>query len=189
MKRILALALICAVLFSNTAFAQTKATEVTGNTQSSIINVNIPTSATFTINPNGKTPETRFIAPDLKIQNNSTMPVTISLSKLDNKTGSSNMFTEVGAADKVWAELGVTNSAKFIYLALAAKNNAEAGYMTGKTWGAEKSAVAVKAGTIECASIVPNGEITLNFKCEHGRAFESAIQTTYDLTFIVSVMQ
>ena len=185
MKKFLLLTLIMVTLMSTSIFAQSGVTEVTGTIQASILDVDIPTVASFTINPNGPT----FTSPDMIITNNSTFPVTLSLSSFDNQVDSENQFTEVGIADKDWDNLGISESSKYIYLAIGAKDSYEDGYIINREWLNDVSAVEVQAAQVECGSVAPMSDITLNFKGEYGKAFQQTITTTYDLMFLVSIME
>ncbi len=185
MKKIILITIILAMLFSITANAQTNVTELTGTIQASILDVDIPTLASFTINPNGPT----FSSPDLIISNNSTMPVTLSISGFDNKAGSDNQFIEVGREDKDWDNLGISQSSKYIHIAIGAKNPNEMGYIINREWQNDVSAHDVQAGTIECGSMAPFRNVTLKFTGEYGKAFQQTFTTTYDLMFLVSIME
>lgn len=184
MKKFLVVTLILATILSTNVFAGESITEVTGTIQASIIDVDIPTTASFTINPNGPT----FTSPDLVVSNNSTMPVTLSLSGFDNKENSDNQFVEVGPNDKDWDNLGIHESRHYIYLAVAAKDPSEVGYIINREWVGDKSAEDIQGNIIECTSIAPLSDISLNFKSNFGRAFDDTFTTTYDLLFVVSMM-
>lgn len=184
MKKILAILMVLTTMLSTNVFADETKMELTGTIQASIIDVDIPTVASFTINPNGPT----FTSPDLVITNNSTMPVTLSLSGFDNKAATDNQFTEVGQYDKDWQDLGIHASKNYIYLAVDAKNPAEVGYVDGEEWIGAKSAHQVQGGAMECASIAPFSNVTLNFESEFGRSFQAPLTTTYELLFIVALM-
>ncbi len=185
MKKLILVTFIIATLMSTSVFAQTSLTEVTGSIEASILDVDIPTVASFTINPN----EPDFVSPDLIITNNSTMPVTLSLTGFDNKVDSENQFTEVGANEKDWDNLGINESKHYIYLAIGAKDSYEEGYIINKEWLNDVSALTVQSSTIECASIAPGRNVTLNFRANYGRAYEEAFTTTYDLIFLISIME
>jgi len=185
MKKIILMTLVLAMIFNVTANAQTNVTELTGTIQASILDVDIPTVASFTINPNGPT----FSTPDLIVSNHSTMPITLSIAGFDNKDGSDNQFTEVGENEKDWDNLGISESSKYLYLAIVAKDSHEMGYIINREWLNDVSAKEVQAGPVECGSIAPLRNVTLNFKSEFGKAFQESFTTTYNLMFVVSIME
>jgi hypothetical protein len=184
LKRILIVLLVVTTLFSNSVFAQTGKTEVTGNIQPAIINVDIPSQASFIIDPNGPT----FIAPELFICNNSTMPISVSMTSFDNKVDTPNQFEEVEKNEKDWWNLGTNGSKRFIYLGIGADDLYQEGYVEDKSWNEVISATQVQTETVECASIRPSHTVSLQMECNYGRAISGAFTTTYELVFIVSVM-
>lgn len=184
MKKILSIVIITALLISNAVFAQENTTEVTGSIQVSIIDVDIPTYASFMIDPNGPT----FIAPELYIENSSNMPVTVSLVAFDNKADTANQFIETYKFDKTWHDLGANESKRFIYLGIGAEDIYQEGYVEGTIHEDVIPAIQVQNYPIEFASIRPGHTVTLNMECNYGRAISGAFSTTYELVFIVSVM-
>lgn len=184
MKKIISLLVVTVLLFSNSVFAQENTTEVTGNIQASIIDVDIPTFASFMIDPNGPT----FIAPELYITNDSTMPVSVSLVAFDNKADTPNQFIETNRNDKDWYNLGVNESKRFIYLGIGAEDIYQEGYVEGSVWEDMVPAVFVQQYDVDFASIRPGYTVTLEMECNYGHAIAGAFSTTYELIFIVSVM-
>jgi hypothetical protein len=184
LKKILSIAIVAMLLFSNSVFALENTTEVTANIQVSIIDVDIPTFASFMIDPNGPT----FIAPELYIENSSTMPVTVSLVAFDNKADTPNQFIETYKYDKAWRDLGANESKRFIYLGIGAEDIYQEGYVEGSVHEDVIPAIQVQNYAIEFASIRPGHTITLDMECNYGHAISGAFSTTYELVFIVSVM-
>lgn len=184
MKKILSIIIAVILLFSNSVLAQENTTEVTGNIQASIIDVDIPTAASFMINPNGPT----FISPELYITNDSTMPVTIDLVSFDNKEETPNQFIETYKYDKDWRNLGARESKRFIYLGIGAENIYQEGYVEGTIWEEVIPAIQVQNDDVEFASIKPEHTVSLKMECDFGHAMSGSFSTIYELVFIVSVM-
>lgn len=184
MKKIIILGIITGLLFGNNTFAQDNVTEVTGNIQVSIIDVDIPTSASFMIDPNGPT----FIAPKLYITNDSTMPVSVSLTAFDNKAETVNQFIETYKNDKDWYNLGANESKRFIYLGIGAEDLHQEGYVEDSVREGMIPAILVQERDVDFASIKPGNTVTLEMEGNYGRAIDGAFSTTYELIFIISVM-
>jgi len=184
LKKIISLVIVLALLFSNSIFAQENTSEVTGTIQISIIDVDIPTTASFIIDPN----RVNFVAPELYITNNSTMPISVLISEFDNKVGTDNQFIEVGKHDKVWRNLDTTESMSYIYLGIGPEDIYQEGYVDGRVEDYMFSAHEVQESSAWLASIRPGYTVTLNMESNFGRAMPGSFTTTYDLVFIVSVM-
>lgn len=185
MKKILSVVIISVLLFSNSVFAQENTSEVTGTIQVSIIDVDIPTTASFIIDPN----RVNFVAPELYITNNSTMPISVSISEFDNKVGTDNQFTEVAKYDKVWRNLDTTESRTYIYLGIGPEDIYQEGYVEGRVEDYMFSANDIQESSAWIASIRPGYTVTLDMESSFGRAMTGAFTTTYELVFIVSVME
>lgn len=185
MKKILSLVIVIALLFSNSVFAQENTTEVTGNIQASIIDVDIPTTASFMIDPNGPS----FFAPEVYISNDSTMPVSVTLVAFDNKVDTLNQFIEVGQYDKAWGDLGQNESKRFIYLAIGPHSIHHEGFVEGTVYDGMISAHQVQQMPVSFASIRPGYSVGLDMECNFGRAMSGTFTTRYDLVFIVSLME
>lgn len=184
MKKILSIIIVTALLFSNSVFAQENTAEITGTIQVSVIDVDIPTTASFLIDPNNVS----FIAPELYIINHSTMPISVSIVELDNKADTANQFIEVGKNDKVWSHLDTTESRSFIYLGIGAKNINQEGYVSGSVSERMYSAHEIQSSVVDFAAIRPGYTVALDMESNFGRAMAGAFITTYELIFIVSVM-
>lgn len=165
-------------------FAQENTAEVTGTIQVSIIDVDIPTTASFVIDPNSVS----FTAPELYITNNSTMPISVSILEFDNKVDTINQFIEVDENDKAWSLLDTTESMSYIYLGIGAEDIYQEGYVGGTVDDIKYSAHEIQTLPVEFASIKPGFTVTLDMESKFGRAMSGAFTTTYELVFIVSLM-
>jgi hypothetical protein len=184
LKKILSVVIISVLLFSNSVFAQENTSEITGTIQVSIIDVDIPTTASFIIDPN----RVNFVAPELYITNNSTMPISVSISEFDNKVGTDNQFTEVAKYDKVWRNLDTTESRTYIYLGIGPEDIYQEGYVEGRVEDYMFSANDIQGSSAWIAAIRPGYTVTLDMESSFGRAMSGAFTTTYELVFIVEVM-
>lgn len=187
MKMILVMTMLFSLTMSN-VFAATNQVTVTGNIQTTVIDVDIPTYASFVIDPNF--PEGipgRYMMPSLHVVNNTTAPVTLTLTKFDNKAGTSNQFTEVGYAEKDWSKLGATDSAKYIFLAITAPIN-QAGFLNHTSLLSSATAVEAQSSARPLCNIRAQSSIDLGMNCKSGSAFTSPITSVYELTFIASLM-
>ena len=192
MKRIMTLITLVAIMINMMALsvsANTLQVEVTGDILSTIIDVDIPSTASFTIDPNVPEGQAgRYIMPTLSIRNNTTAPVTVTMTGFDNKAGSTNQFTEVARGDKAWDNLGAADSLAYIYLGLIATDN-QADFLNHTSLLSAASADLVQAAERELCNIKAGGTITLDMECQSGSAFPNAITSVYEMTFVVSLYE
>ncbi len=190
MKKFISVITLIAILINVMALsvsASTNEVVLTGDILSTVIDVDIPTSASFTINPNVAEGEAdRYIMPTLSIINNTAAPVTVTLTGFDNKEGSDNQFIEVARADKEWERLGASNSQKYLYLGLTAASNQES-FLNHTDLLSEASADLAQLESKELCHIKAGGTVVLDLECQSGSAFPSLMTSVYDLTFVVSL--
>lgn len=169
--------------------ASTANVEVTGEILATVIDVDIPTTASFIINPN--LPESnpgRYTMPTLPIINNTTAPVTLTMTGFDNKVGSENQFTEVAQNAKDWERLGASESKNYIYLAITAAND-QAAFLNHTMLLSQASADQVQVEDKELCHIKAGGNVALDLECQSGSAFPNQLTSVYELTFVVSLYQ
>lgn len=192
MKRIVSLLLVISVLLSFgtvAAHADTAEVELTGQILTTVIDVDIPTTASFTINPNiPEGTEGRYIMPILEVFNATTAPVTVSIIGFDNKAGTPNQFTEVNRGDKNWAELGANESNSFIYLGISGASD-QYGFLNHIDMLNEPSAYDVQQEPQVLCHIQPDHTINLNLECQSGSAFPTSITSVYELVFVASLYE
>ena len=132
LKKILASLLVSAFIGSisvTPVLAETTGnTTITGNFQATIIDVTI-TNGSYSVNPNGATPAERFTGTGISITNNSTAPITSSITSFAKAADSPYMgFNDVlpdTYTDAQWEKLGKNETATNLALAVAAKEPAE----------------------------------------------------------------
>jgi len=177
---------ITTFLFTSSVYADTSNTTVTGTIQPTIITFTISLSVSFTINPNGATPATRFIAPNIAVQNGCNAPIKVEVSNFVSAGGSPHVFTDVLPAEFTnWDNLGRTDSEGKIALALKATTPAE--------WKNLVSATNVYAKTIQLGTPILIGEVDpattahLTLDASHGLTFGSTLTSTYLVTWLISL--
>lgn len=192
MKRILSLLLVMSLLFSFgtvAAYAETSEVELTGQILTTIIDVDIPTTASFTINPNiPEGTEGRYIMPSLRVFNATTAPITLSIIDFDNKAGTENQFTEVERSDKNWAEMGSNESNSFIYLGITGSSD-QFGFLNHLDLLSEPSAYEVQQEEQVLCHIQPDSHVSLELECQSGSAFPETITSVYELVFVASLYE
>ncbi|VDN47318.1 exported protein of unknown function [Petrocella atlantisensis] len=192
MKRILSVMTLMVIILNMMALsvsANTNKVELTGEIMSTVIDVDIPTTASFIINPN--IPEGnpgRYVMPSLNITNNTTAPVTVTMTGFDNKVGTANQFTEVARDAKVWDRLGAIGSASFIYLGMIAEDNQTA-FLNHTTLLSEVTANQVQLENKELCHIKSGRTVTLDLECQSGSAFQSEVTSVYEIIFLVSLYE
>lgn len=192
MKKIIAIILFSASLFNMMALsslASTKEVVVTGDILATIIDVDIPSAASFNIDPN--LPEgdpNRYVMPTLNIRNNTTAPVTVKMTRFDNKVGTPNQFIEVARDSQQWDRLGATDSTKYIYLGLIA-DEGQAAFLNHTSLLSQISAALIQAESKELCHIKSGGTVSLELECQSGSAFRNTITSVYELTFVVSLYE
>jgi len=192
MKKILSIITIIVIMLNMmglSVFANTVEVELTGEIMSTVIDVDIPTAASFNINPN--LPEGnpgRYIMPSLNITNNTTAPITVTMTDFDNKEGTANQFTEVARSSKVWDRLGTTESSTYIYLGFIAAENQTA-FLNHSALLSEATADQVQQENKELCNIKAGGTIKLDLECQSGSAFPNQVTSVYKMIFVVSLYQ
>ena len=103
-------------------------TTITGNFQATIIDVTI-TNGSYSVNPNGATPAERFTGTGISITNNSTAPITSSITSFSKAADSPYMgFNDVlpdTYTDVQWQKMDKAGSESNLALAIVAKEPAE----------------------------------------------------------------
>ncbi|GEM_PF-1917437 len=192
MKRIMSLMLVVTMVFAlmvTSAYAETAEVELTGEILTTVIDVDIPTTASFTINPNiPEGTEGRYVMPILEVFNATTAPITLSIVGFDNKAGSANQFTEVAREDRNWAELGANESMSYIYLGITGESD-QWGFLNHVDLLSTPSAAEVQLAERELCHIKSDTSVSLRLECQSGSAFPSAITSIYELVFIASLYE
>lgn len=192
MKRILSLLLVMSLLFSfgtMAVHADTAEVELTGDILTTVIDVDIPTTASFTINPNiPEGTEGRYVMPTLEVFNATTAPITLSIIGFDNKAGSYNQFTEVERDEFQWSELGVSDSLSYIYLGITGDND-QSGFLNHVEILSTPSAVDVQTAEQTICHIKSDLSVSLELECQSGSSFPSSVTSVYELVFVASLYE
>jgi hypothetical protein len=192
MKRIMSLLLVISLIFSLTAIsvhAETAEVELTGEILTTVIDVDIPTTASFTINPNiPEGTEGRYIMPILEVFNASTAPITLSIVGFDNKANSENQFTEVTRSDRNWAELGANESTSYIYLGITGDSD-QWGFLNHTDFISTPSAAEVQSSEQKLCHVKSDTTVNLQLECQSGSSFPNAITSVYELVFVASLYE
>lgn len=133
-KRALSGIIILAILavFSIGAFAANTTDTGTGTVNGTVtvngaisaltISVTHPLTVAFAIDPNNGASGT-FTAPDITVQNNTKVPINVTVNSLTASSGGTLTFTDVLPAAKTWATLNLADSKKYIALGILIKNS------------------------------------------------------------------
>ncbi len=192
MRRIMSVLLVLSVLFSLgtvSVHADTSEVLLTGEILTTVIDVDIPTTASFTINPNiPEGTEGRYIMPILEVLNATTAPITLSITGFDNKVGSENQFMEVARNDRNWAELGANESTSYIYLGITGDSN-QWGFLNHTDFINTPSAADVQLSEQTLCHVKSDTTINLKLECQSGSAFPNAVTSIYELVFVASLYE
>ena len=94
------------------------------------LSITHPLIVAYAIDPNNGASGT-FTAPDITVQNNTKVPINVTVNSLAATSGGTLTFTDVLPAAKTWATLNAVDSKKYIALGILAKNST--GWNTGYT--------------------------------------------------------
>lgn len=192
MKKLISLILVISVLFSLgtvVAHADTAEVELTGQILTTVIDVDIPTTASFTINPNiPEGTDGRYIMPTLEVFNATTAPITLSIMGFDNKAGTENQFTEVLRSDRNWLEMGASESNIYIYLGITG-NSGQYGFLNHTELLSKPAAYEVQQGEQVLCHIKPDHNVNLKLECQSGSAFPYTVTSIYELVFVASLYE
>lgn len=161
-------------------------TLVNGSIQPTLVSFTVPTALSFEINPNLEAGE-QFIAPSFTLSNDSSSPLTISVSTFE-ETSAYDFIDVLGSkySDAEWAKLGVNESNQ---LALGVSLD------TPDEWLEQAQAETLHAVTVQTAdasvklgTTKPHSSVGLTFVGKHGAAFKEAMTPTYQMTFIFNLL-
>ena len=155
--------------------------EILGNIKATVINITVPTSIEFVANPE----DGSIISPNFEIINNTNVDLVVSLCDFSLSENSLHTFTDVLPEDKNWAELGVSDSKKYISLGLKPLKTEDDGWVDCL----ENQPIYVKQvkeidGMMELGTIKKNSGVSFELVGNAGRAFLETVSVTYDLVFM-----
>lgn len=199
-KKILSLILVLTMIFSLSAvssFAEdllyddgttTGDTIVTGTITPTVVSFTIPTSTSFTLDPNQEIGE-RFVSTGFSVTNNATAPLTVSVDSFAQKAEQDHFFTDV-EPDKYgeWGNLGKTISESEIALGLKIDDSSQWSSVTREATLYVVDSIEADAAdadaAIEIGVINPNQTVDFNFEASHGNSFSEEITSEYVISWI-----
>jgi hypothetical protein len=189
-KRFLAGILTIAIIgvFSINAFAANTTDTGTGTVNGTVtvngaispltISVTHPLTVAYAIDPNNGASGT-FTAPDITVQNNTKVPVNVTVNSITASAGGTLTFTDVLPTAKTWDTLNLADSKKYIALGILIKNSTgwDTGYTTTTMYAA--GGVPTMFGVLP-ATATGTFTLTANF----GLAFDASYTANHDLVFM-----
>lgn len=192
-KKFLAAILTAAIVgtFGITAFAATTdsttdtgtgtvngTVTVNGSISPLTISVTHPLNAAYAIDPNSGASGT-FTSPDITVQNNTKVPINVTVNSLTATSGGTLTFTDVLPSAKTWSSLNLADSKKYIALGILIKSS------TGWTTGYNTSTMYAASGTPTMFGTLPAAATgTLNLTADFGLAFDGAYTADHSLVFM-----
>jgi hypothetical protein len=183
---ILTLAILC--VFSISAFAANTTDTGTGTVNGTVtvngaisaltISVTHPLTAAYAIDPNNGASGT-FTAPDITVQNNTKVPINVTVNSLTATSGGTLTFTDVLPAAKTWATLNQADSKKYIALGILVKNS------TGWNTGYTTTTMYAAGGAATMFGILPASATgTFTLTANFGLAFDAAYTANHSMVFM-----
>ena len=151
---------------------------INGLISSLTISVTHPLTAKYLIDPNYGA-SGLFVAPDITVQNNTKVPVNVTVNSLTATSGGTLSFTDVMPGEKEWASLNLADSKKYLALGILVKDSTgwADGYATTTMYAASK--VPTLFGTL------PTGETgTFTMTANYGLAFDGEFTANHSLVFM-----
>jgi hypothetical protein len=191
-KRLLAAAVAVALsaFMGVTALADSTSTDTgTGTVSSTIpitgtinplqISITHPVSEAYSIDPNAGT----FTAPAVAIQNNTKVPVNVTVQSLSSITGGTLQFQDVAPDAKTWSALNASDSKKYIALGINISTAAgwNAGYSTATDWAATSAPVLF-------GSVNSGATGNFNLTAKYGTAFDGSYTAKHNLVFMFQLV-
>jgi len=163
-------------------------TTINGDIEATVLTFSTPLNTTFVLNPNGGDEASRFISPDIIIENKCNAPIILEVNKFENSVDSPNDFTDVlpsTYSDSQWNKLNKANSGSQIALAIKVKDPLE--WRNVALIGNLYAKAVQTTGTIKIGELNPNTSTKLVMECKHGNSFESTLTSKYTITWLLSI--
>lgn len=198
-KKILSLILVLTMIFSLSAvssFAEDPIydsfidqaegeTQVTGTITPTVISFTIPTSTTFTLDPN-LAEGLRFVTTGFTVTNNATAPLTVSVESFAQKAGAGHLFNDVAKdiyTTEQWNKLGKGDSESKIALGLKTVDPLQWGSLL-KTDPLYVTDSIAAGAAVEIGVINPSEAVDFTFEASHGNSFSEEITAEYIISWI-----
>lgn len=193
-KKLLGACALMAALVAPRLIQETNATEseviLNGEVSALLLDFTVPSEVEFTINPNADVPEEVFVSPEFTVTNDSSAPISVSISAFENNGG--HAFTDVlPEAHADWTVLGITESNRDIALGV------EIDPLGTNDWypmaGAASDTIYAKtiqdgSDAVLIGGIRANSSIKLGLTAKHGFSFDSPVSTQYRLTLVFELI-
>lgn len=193
-KKVLGVCGLMAVLLAPQLIKQTDASEseviLNGEVSALLLDFTVPSEVEFTINPNASSPDQVFVSPEFTVINDSSAPISVSVSAFENNGG--HTFTDVMPnAHGDWTVLGVAESTRDLALGIDVDPLGTNDWYTMA--GAASDNIYAKeiqdsSDAILIGGIKPNSQIKLGLTANHGYSFDSPLTTQYRLTLIFELI-
>lgn len=171
------------------AAGTTASTTVNGSISASIINVSVPASLAFTIDPNDPSGDQ---ASKAVIQSNTNAPIEISINgggdSFMQSAGSSWKPSDYLPDEQNWEKLGRADSENSLALGLLVCNPIQwrALSLTDVLWVKE---LANMTGSAVIGQLDPNSSAEITFQTRHGNAFSAAKICAYNIVWSFSLAE
>lgn len=153
---------------------------VAGSINALEISVTHPLNISYSINPNmGKS----FVCPDIEIQNNSLVPVKITIESFKASSEGDIVFEDVMPDSFDWDTLNRQESKQYIALGLD--------YVDASQWLISQQVMPLYAAEIDnnyIGALSSGSTGALKLYCSHGLAFEKSYSSMHELIFVVSLL-
>lgn len=187
-SRIISLVLLIAIItftfdVSVADASYTAQTVVNGSIAATILNVSVPTSVAFSVDPNSKTAS--YVAGNSVIQNNTNAPIKVLINPGMNfrqDITSSWKPTDRMPADKNWAELGKTESENNLAIGVRVADASRWRKVTRSStlWVLEQNNL---TSVVEFGEIDSKSSAAFTLEVLHGYAFSEPKTCTYNIVW------
>ena len=144
------------------------------------ISVTHPLNISYLINPNI---EESFVCPDIEIQNNSLVPVKITIESFIASSEGDIVFEDVMPDSFDWDTLSLQESQQYIALGLD--------YADESQWLKSQPIMPLYAAEIDnnyIGALASGGVGSLKLYCKHGLAFDGSYSSMHELILVVSLL-
>jgi hypothetical protein len=155
----------------------TSSLAVSGDVQATVIEVTVPTSIGFVINPDA---DDSFISDPFSIDSSTPAPVDIEFLGFQSEADSPKVVAGNKYTDAEWSKMGATRTSQEIALGIHTIDS------TQVIWSRDE---ANGVGVIDSFPINRNGSTELRLDAKHGFAFKNEVLMNYKMYFRVSLTQ
>jgi hypothetical protein len=144
-----------------------------------LVSITHPVSVSYSIDPNSSVP---FSSPEIQIENNSSIPVSVTVLSLGAAAGGTLNFTDVDPSSKQWKTLDLADSKKYFALGIGLKNASgwNDGYNSNTYWSSDSASMLI--GTLN-----PAAKGFLSLTADFGMAFDKTYTVNHALIMIFQI--